>query len=380
MNYECRSKTGLPSKVFVSGMVLLLIATVALVIWYAVEAFLLIFAGMLLGIFFRLPAAWIAKHLHLRTGWALLLFLSLLFAAISVCGWFLVPTITSQFERLQDQIPEAVARVHEELQHHPTLTKLLDKAYREQRILPDGRIMYDRAAGIFSTVLGALTGLAVVLALGIYFALEPDLYKRGLIRLVKPEHRARTQEIFDAVSTTLHWWLVGRLISMSIIGVFTSLGLLLLGIPLALFLGVIAAALTFIPNIGPVLSVVPAVLLGLLESPVQAMGVVALYLVTQLVESYLITPLIQRQAISMPPALTISAQLLLGYLMGGLGLVLATPLVAAAKTAVELAYVEDLLEERGQTLRAKQEAPEHENGQPQPPGADNEANREHRPA
>ncbi len=190
-------------------------------------------------------------------------------------------------------------------------------------------------------------GLAIILAIGLYLAAEPGLYKNGFLQLIPAARRARTREVLEAVGSTLQWWLWGKLLGMLVIGVLTTLGLLLLGIPLALTLGLLAALLTFIPNIGPILAVVPAALLALIESPTKAFYVLALYFVIQTIESYLITPLVQRRTISMPPALTITAQMVMGVLLGAMGVVLATPLTAAAMVVVKMLYVEDALGETG---------------------------------
>lgn len=134
---------------------------------------------------------------------------------------------------------------------------------------------------------------------------------------------------------------------MAIIGACTAVGLWALGVPLALTLALLAAALTFVPNFGPILAAVPAVLLGLLESPTKALYVVLLYVGVQTVESYVLTPLIQKRTVSAPPALTILAQVLLGVLVGGLGVVLATPLTAVALVLARELYVRDVLEAGG---------------------------------
>lgn len=130
---------------------------------------------------------------------------------------------------------------------------------------------------------------------------------------------------------------------MAVIGVLTTLGLWLLGVPLALTLGILAALLEFIPNFGPILSAVPAVLLALMESPRLALWVILLYLGIQAAESYLITPLVQRRLASLPPVLVIVSQILGGVLFGFLGFALATPLLAFALVLVKRLYIEDRL-------------------------------------
>jgi predicted PurR-regulated permease PerM len=145
-------------------------------------------------------------------------------------------------------------------------------------------------------------------------------------------------------------WMFGKVLSMIAVGALTWLGLGLLGIPLALSLAVLAAALTFIPNFGPVLSAVPAVLLGLMNSPARAAYVALLYVGIQTAESYVLTPIFQKKAGALPPALLIVAQVAMGSLSGGIGLAVATPLTAALLVLVRHLYVEDVL------------------SQPQPPG------------
>lgn len=139
------------------------------------------------------------------------------------------------------------------------------------------------------------------------------------------------------------WWLIGRLLSMLIVGITVTISLWLLGIPLALTLGLLAALLDFIPNLGPTLATVPAVLLALMQSPTQAVYVLLIYIVIQQAESYLLTPIVQHRTVSLPPALTIIAQVILGVLFGVMGLILASPLAAVVLVLIKMLYVEDVL-------------------------------------
>jgi predicted PurR-regulated permease PerM len=152
--------------------------------------------------------------------------------------------------------------------------------------------------------------------------------------------------VLNESGSTLQSWLVAKLFEMLLIGGLTTLGLWLLGIELALVLGLIAGLLSFIPNIGPVLSVIPAVLLASLEGTRTMLYVVGLYTIVQALESYVFTPWMQQRIVSVPPALTISMQLLFGLLAGTLGLLLATPLVAVGMVLVRMLYVEDILGDR----------------------------------
>jgi predicted PurR-regulated permease PerM len=192
--------------------------------------------------------------------------------------------------------------------------------------------------------LSAVGSAVVILFVGIYVAAQPTLYHHGLRRLAPIHARRRLDTVLLEVTSVLRWWLVGKLLSMTLVGVLTTAGLWLLEVPLALTFGLLAAALTFIPNFGPILSVVPPAILALAEEPRRALYVGALYLAIQTVESYAITPLIQRRTVSLPPALTITSQIVLGVLVGAIGVAMATPLTAAVMTVVRMLYVEDVLE------------------------------------
>ena len=225
---------------------------------------------------------------------------------------------------------------------------------------PRNLLTTDNAAPTLSASFGLLGDLVVILLIGLYLAVDPGIYARGLRVLVAPSLRPRAAEVLDDVGDTLQGWLVAQLLSMSVIGVLTLLGLWLLGIPLAPVLALIAALLTFIPNIGPVLAAVPAILLGLADGPMAALWVALLYTAIQTAESYFITPLIQQRAIALPPALILSAQLLMGTLFGILGLALATPLAAAGLTLTRKLYVDGYLEREPSLPRA----PSHDAGCP----------------
>jgi predicted PurR-regulated permease PerM len=164
-----------------------------------------------------------------------------------------------------------------------------------------------------------------------------------LIKIFPAARRERIGEVVDEIGKTLSWWLVGKFFSMLIIGILTTFGLWILGIPLALTLGIITALFAFIPNFGPIIAVLPAVLFALAESPTKALYVLGLYLGIEMIESYLITPLMQRKMVSLPPVLTIFFQIFLGVLVGGLGLILATPLLAVLIVLVKMLYIEDVL-------------------------------------
>ncbi|MGH7966450.1 MAG: AI-2E family transporter, partial [Candidatus Binatia bacterium] len=213
--------------------------------------------------------------------------------------------------------------------------------------LLSGRIgsVVKQAFSIFPSVLSAVVSTILVLFIGLYLAIAPGLYTTGLLKLVPAHKRERAREVLRTLGHTLWRWIGGRIFLMTTNGVLTTIGLWLLGVPLALTLGLLAGLLNFIPNLGPLLAGVPAVLLALLQSPMQALSVTALYFILQSLDGYVFTPLVQRRTVALPPALTIIAQVLMGVLTGSVGLMLATPLTAAVIVLVKMLYVEDILGE-----------------------------------
>lgn len=206
-----------------------------------------------------------------------------------------------------------------------------------------------RGSLVANPAFGALGSFVIMLFIGLYVAIDPGCYRRGLVHVLAPSARLRGEEVLAKAASTLRNWLVAQLMAMTVVGVLTWLGLWAIGVPLAPILGLIAALFAFIPNIGPVIAAVPALLLAIPEGATTALLVVGVYLAVQAFESYLITPLILQERVSLPPALVISVQLLLGVLFGILGLALATPLTALGILLTREIYVADYLakESRG---------------------------------
>lgn len=206
-----------------------------------------------------------------------------------------------------------------------------------------GMSTWRRMTGVLTTTVGTVASAVLVAFLGLFFAAQPRKYHDGLVRLVPPDRRARAREVLGRVGETLRWWLLGKALSMTLVGTLSALGLWLLEIPLALTLGLIAALLGFVPNFGPVIAVVPAALIALSHSAASAGHVLLLYLGIQTVESYVITPLVQQRTVSLPPGLLLGTQVIVGGLLGALGLALSTPMLAVAVVLVDMLYVEDVL-------------------------------------
>jgi predicted PurR-regulated permease PerM len=187
--------------------------------------------------------------------------------------------------------------------------------------------------------------MLIVVVLGLYFAADPDKYINGTARLFPREHRDDVFEVFGRLGHALRWWLLGRLAAMLIVGLLTGIGLALWGVPFAFILGLLAAILDFVPNIGPLIAAIPAIMVGMSQGGSTVIFLIVLYLVVQGLEGYLIAPYIQQRTVSMPPALLLTAQLVMGTGLGILGLLLASPLTVVGMVLVQMLNMRNVLGE-----------------------------------
>lgn len=318
--------------------------------WVTVNILLLVFLSTLFAIIFRSFMRIITYNTKISDNIAFVIVLGGLIGIIGVLVAWLGPQLSNQFEQLIDQLPQSVERVRENLsqsrwgqfllEQAPTSSQLNDIVLGENQADLVGQV-----TGFFSRTLAGLTNAIVVIFLALFLAAEPEIYTNNFVRLFPKSRRKRTREVLDAIAQIIQQWLLARFLSMIFVGIATTIGLFLLGTPLALALGLIAGLLSFIPTFGPLLAVVPAVLLAFLESPQQALYVCGLYILVQQIDNYLVTPYVERRTVLLPPALMIVTQLLLGVLVGFLGLVLAAPLAAALVVIVRMLYVEDVLDD-----------------------------------
>lgn len=335
-----------------AGIVVGLVAAVVLGLLFvgsALQVLLLVLAGVLLAVFFRGLGGWLGRHTPLSEGWGTLLALLGVLALLAGIGWFLAPRISGQAQQLSEQLPQSAARVQQQLQQYSwgrdLLHQIPDQEALKDRIINHKSSWLRNTMGVVSSTFGVLANLYLVLFIGAFMMAEPAPYRQGVVLLVPKRHRARARQVLEQLRSTLFRWLLGKLFSMLMVAILTALGLWALGMPLVLTLALFAGLLSFIPNFGPLLGLVPALLLALTQGPDMALYVVALYAVVQLVESNLLTPLVQRRMVELPPALVIISQVIMGVFTGGLGLLLATPLVAMLLVLVKMLYIHDVLDD-----------------------------------
>ncbi|MGD9589960.1 MAG: AI-2E family transporter [Pyrinomonadaceae bacterium] len=345
---DSQSDYSFPSKVLISVGIVLLVVLLLVLVYFVLDVLLLIFAATLFSIFLRGLADLLHRYANIPEGWAVIAVSLLLIGIMAGAIALLAPDVAVQMTHLREELPKSATVVGDYIRQFGWGRALIDQlpSVETVRSSVSASTLLAGVGGFFSSTVGAIGNFFIGILLAVYFAVEPRVYVRGFTNLFPLDKRTRAREVLFAISDTLRWWLIGKVGSMIFIGLLTWIGLSLLGVPLALALGVIAGLLSFIPNFGPIISAIPALLLAFIDSPIKAVYVLALYVGVQLIESNLVTPFIERQTVELPPALTIVFQLGLAVLVGGLGLVLATPLLAVLIVLVQMIYVEDIIGDR----------------------------------
>jgi predicted PurR-regulated permease PerM len=326
------------------------IAGIAVTGLYLLRSFattlLLVFAGILFGILLDGAADLVRTGLRLPRWAALTLVVVLLVGAVVGFGWLEGPQVAHQVQQLGKQLPQSAKLLQSQLKQTEWGRAVLENLPS----LNDAQFSVVSLAGpvsqVFSVTFEILGSLLLIFFLGLYLAATPHSYRRGVLILLAPEHRPRGREVMTSLRTALRWWLLGRAVTMTVMGALTTLALWLINVPLALALGIIAAILLFVPYLGAVAAAVPACLIALMQSPMKAVWVALVYTGVHVVEGYTITPYVQRRAVALPPAMLLSVQLLSAALFGMLGIVFSTPLLGVVIVLIQTLYLQDVLGER----------------------------------
>ncbi len=317
-------------------------------LWSARILVLTAFLGILFGLSAARATNWVVEHSRLnRNVAAAVVVLGTVAILIGIFAWT-GPTLVEQSQDLRTKLPEALTKL--ELWLVEKQPRLLD-AIAPPTVDGSSRLvgaitkhapaMTDFAFGIVQSTLVVAAGVVMVVFLALYIAADPDVYRRGALFLVPVARRDRVAELLTALGYTLRTWFATQLIAMVVIGVVTTILLAILDVRAAFPLGVIAGIFEFVPNVGPMLAAIPAVLMGFVDSPQKALLVVGVYWAIQFLENNLLIPYLMKEQLDLPPALTLLAQVLMAYVFGFLGLFVAIPMLAVVVVAVRTFWVED---------------------------------------
>jgi len=331
-------------RVWTATLIVTAVFGAILLLWVATKVFLLFFAAVLFAIFLRAIADALGRLLHLSGDWSLALALILLLSVCVGTGWLLAGPISRQADQLTNELPQAVQKLESQLRQYSWGNTVVDKLQNPGGFMTQTGDLTKKVKAVFSVSVEGVVDILVILFCAFYFAARPSFYVNGFLRLVPCRHRQRARKVLGEISAGLRHWIFGQIVSMTIIGVLTWVGLLLLGIPASEVLGVLAGVLDFVPVAGPWVAGIISCVLALLKSPMHAVYVACLFTALHLLEGHLIIPLVQKRATRLPAALTILAMVLFYKLFGFLGLLLAVPLLALTLIAARTLYVEDVIE------------------------------------
>ncbi len=313
----------------------------ALLLWYLVDVLLLFFAAALVAVLLHAIARPIARQTGIGNSWSVAvaaLFVTLVITlAVSLFG----TEIRAQTIKLVETLPAAWEIFIERTFSGDLRDQVMEQA--EGAVPAAGQLLANLAVGAWS-VAGGLSAVIVMIMGGLYLAAQPDIYRRGFLMLFPDDgKRASAEETLDAIGEALQLWLIGQLLTMAFILVVSLVGLWAIGLPAAVALAVFAGLAQFVPILGPIVASVPALLVALTESWQMVLWVLAFYIVIQQVESNLVTPLVQRRTVHLPPALPLFAVVVFGLLFGLTGVLLATPLAVVAFVGIKKLWVRDTL-------------------------------------
>ena len=320
--------------------VIAILSAIVLAVWLLSDIVLLVFLAVLIAVILCGIANWAARHTGLREG-AMLAIVAVAAAALLI-GFvmYLGPRLTSESQSLINTLQQRMGEWRQEY-GDTGWGKLVF-----QQLSPS-TAMHSHISGYVTSVasftVGGLVTAFVMIVTALYFAISPMLYVEGVVRLFPLQYRPRAHHVMLDIGSTLQWWSLGQLIDMVVVGVLVGAGLTMLGIPLSLALGVLAGLFTFVPYFGTIASAVPAVLVALTTGWQSALWVLVIFLIAHTIEGYIVSPLVQRRTVHLPPALSILSMTILGTIFGPLGVILGTPVAAVLLVTVREAYVGEVL-------------------------------------
>lgn len=318
------------------------------ILWELRQVLLLVFAAVV----FATALSSLVKSLQrygLKRGGAVLLSIFMLLVLMTLFVALIVPPFITQFGQLVELVPRGLDRVQlwvgqmqKMIPGYSQYVPGVDDLVRQ--IQPLATRVLGNFFALFSNALSVLLNVLLVLILTIMLLINPQPYRRGFIALFPSFYRRRTDQILSLCEVSLVNWIIGILINMVVIGTVSGIALLILGVPLVLANALLAGLLEAIPNVGPVISVIPPIAVALLDAPWKAVAVLVVYILIQQLEQYLLVPFVMSKQVAILPAVTLISQVVCAIAFGFLGLFLAIPLVIVGQIWIREALVHDILD------------------------------------
>ncbi len=319
------------------------------------EVFILLFIAIIISLYLGALRDFFVEHVKCPPRLAFMLAVGLSAAAVAGLLWLLLPPVFDQTRQLVQVLPNYINEWEKGIDHFVARFPGMRDIWQpgDHTLL---RGVYDRVASQATTVVpkvfslvNVMISMFAVIVMSIYLALQPGIYREWLIALFPPIHRDLVRDVLRDLADALRAYIVGQLLTSSVLAAMTALGLYLLGVPYFLTFGVFTGLVSVVPFFGTLLStLLPALfMLGGPGGGTRALFVVALGVVIHLIEGNIVSPLVMSKKIDLPPVLTITSVLVVGKLLGALGLVIALPLLASVMVVVRRILINRIYEGKG---------------------------------
>ena len=335
-NNMLSSTSSYANKVWITTGITTFVVVTVLILYQTFNAFLLLLAASLIALFFRGLSGKIKQWTGWKDGICLTISIVLVVIVAGLFFWLVGKQASAQFKELQSVIPQMLNNGESYLNESEIGQKITDyikDGENQKKVLPF-------LQGFFQSSFGVFGDLYVVIFLSMFLSIAPFDYVNGAVNLVPRQGKPKAKQLFEDLGFNLSKWIKGTIISCFFVFAFAAVGLLVLGVEMWLILAILAGLFNVIPNFGTALAMIPAVLVALMTSPTQALLVAGLYILVHAIVGNLISPNIQKKLLSIPPALLIFFQVLMGVLMGGWGIVLAVPILVIVITVVKNLYLD----------------------------------------
>ena len=324
-------------KVWTTVGITAFVVIMILIIYKTFHVFLLLMASSLIALFFNAVSNRVKKWTGLGNGVSLAVTIVLIIVLLGLFFWMVGAEAQVQFKEMQEAVPVMIDNAQSYLNKSEIGRKVSDYVSdieNQKKVLPFLQSFFTSSFGVFGD-------LYIVIFLSIFLSVAPFDYVNGIVNLVPRRGKVKAKQLLENLGTNLQKWMKGAIVSGFVIATFIAIALLILGIDMWLILAIFAGLLNVIPNFGPIIAMIPGVLVALLTSPTLALLVAGSYILSQTIEGNLITPNIQKKLLNIPPALLISFQVLMGTLLGGWGIVLAVPILVIVITVVKKLYLDE---------------------------------------
>lgn len=319
-----------------------LVAAVAIAVYKLATVLLVVAGAITFAAILRLFADPLRKRFGLGSKISVLIVLAGLAVVVAIFATVFGLQLSNQINQLAQSLPDSIA----------TLRERLSKSAIGETVLTFLERYRDEGPGlgalrrVTTATLSALALLLVILVMGVIFAFYPERYREGFLSLLPQGKRPRWRDAFNATGESLKGWMMGMLVSMTLIGILVSLGLMMIGMEAWLALGFIAGLAEFVPIIGPFVSAIPGLVVAATDGLGMFLKALAVYVIVQQLESDVITPLVMRKAVRLPMPITLVSVIAFGTLFGLPGAILATPIAVVVTVLVRRLYIKDVLGEK----------------------------------